>query len=162
MRASQPVQREPASLPRPLFLLFWCIGILMGLFVRDFVETAGEGVSEPRPVAAAGGDAGYPLRAAPTFVVNVRAVLDLPTATPTGTATPPPTATPDRTPALDFCGAVPAAEGMVCRMPLPTATATPTLPACFSPEAAAGQLCQYRSTSVPASAARRDPDSSSG
>ena len=157
MRAQQPVQREPASLPRPLFLLFWCIGILMGLFVRDFVETAGESVSEPRPIAA-----GVDADPAATLVVNVRAVLDLPTATPTGTATPRPTATPDRTPALDFCGAVPAAEGTVCRMPLPTATATPTLPACFSPEAAAGQLCQYRSHPAPASAARRDHASSSG
>lgn len=150
MRAQHPSpSRSDADSPhRPIFLLFWCIGILVGLFVRDFIETAGETVGDPRPVMAAGlvpSSGGEPGPAS-TFVVNIHAVLDLPTASPTGTATPRPTATAERTPALDFCGAVPAEDGGVCRMPMPTATPSPTLPACFSPQAEPGHLCQYRAT----------------
>jgi hypothetical protein len=151
-RQPQPqLPNKQASSPhRLIIVMFWCIGILMGLFVREFVETAGETVGQAPPVSAASkladqGEAG-PVS---TLVVNVHAVLDLPTAPPTETPTPRPTATAERTPALDFCGALPAEEGSVCRMPMPTATATPTLPACFSPEAEPGTLCQYRLTPTP-------------
>jgi hypothetical protein len=143
---------------RPLFLLFSCLGILMGLFVRELVDNAGEAVSPTEQVVAA--DRTFTdesvLGPAPTFVVQVNAVLSLPTETPAPTAPPRATATPDRDPALDFCGAIPAKEGAVCRMPMPTATATATLPACYSPEAEAGKLCQYRLTPTPEPAPSRD------
>jgi hypothetical protein len=168
MRAQEPAgaSREPQSSQpyRPLFLLFWCIGILIGLFARDFIETAGETVGPPRPVSAASTDSDSTEGAVPasTLVVNVHAVLDLPTATATGTATPRPTSTPEQDPQLDFCGALPAEEGTVCRMPMPTATATATLPACYSPQAEPGKLCQYRATATPAPHEQSQPQVADG
>jgi hypothetical protein len=142
---------------RPLFLLFSCLGILMGLFVRELIDNAGDAVGPAERVIAAGGVADETaLGPAPTFVVQVNAVLSLPTETPAPTETPRSTATPDRDPALDFCGAVPATDGTICRMPMPTATATATLPACYSPEAEAGKLCQYRLTPTPEPTSSRD------
>jgi hypothetical protein len=136
---------------RPLFLLFSCLGILMGLFVREAIENAGDALGPTERLVAAdrtvAGETSF--GPASTFVVEVNAVLSLPTETPAPPGTPRPTATADRDPALDFCGAVPATEGAVCRMPMPTATATATLPACYSPAAAAGKLCQYRLTPTP-------------
>jgi hypothetical protein len=144
---------RPSRSTRPLFVLFSCLGILMGLFAREMIDSAGEAVGPAERVVAAGrSDAESGENAADpasTIVVQVNAVLSLPTETPAPTETPRPSATATREAALDFCGAVPAEEGAVCRMPNPTATATATLPACFSPQAVDGHLCQYRLTPTP-------------
>jgi hypothetical protein len=122
-----------------LILALCLICIAAGVTARNVIEpqssnTLGADIVSDNPEADYSG----------TIVVQVNAVLSLPTEAPTPTETPPPQGVPTREPALDFCGAKPPVEGEICRMPNPTATITPTLPACHSPEAVDGHLCQYR------------------
>ena len=147
---------------RPLFLLFWSVGILLGLFARELVDGADQAVrSSSVPAAAAANPSRSGVQSAPTVSVSLRAVLELPTATPTGTPTPRPSPTPDLTPIVDFCDPARTDVGEVCRMPMPTPTPEPTMPACFSPEAAEGEYCQHRPTPPPgpwSAATSPDPD----
>src|SRR5215217_4971989 len=84
-------QNTVVVLPKPLpmnrgafWVLFWTIGLLMGLFVRSLID----GANDPGFVNAAAsntttsGDLAA-LAEAPTMEVHVRAVLELPSPTAT-------------------------------------------------------------------------------
>lgn len=123
-------------LPKPLpmnrgalWTLFWAIGILMGLFARGIVDGP-----EPAGLARGAGASAGPsvdaaeVSAAPTMVVHLRAILEMPS--PTATSSPRPTTTATRSAAagVDFCTA--AEPGALCRVPYP-APPTPTpYPSC--------------------------------
>jgi hypothetical protein len=149
-------QSQSSSPVRPLYLLFWCVGILMGLFVREAVVGGQSVARSANPPAVAAGRTADQGASAPTTVVNLRAVLELPTAPPTATATAQPSPTPVLTPALDFCDARWTGEDEVCRMPYATPTPSPTLPTCYSAEAVDGEWCAYRATATPRAWAGRD------
>jgi hypothetical protein len=147
-------------LPKPLpmnrgalWVLFWTVGLLMGLFARAIID----GPGETRLATAAGGTgaAAGDLAAvaeAPTMEVHVRAVLELPS--PTATSTPQATATssPDPAAALDFCAG--ADPGQLCKVPFP-APPTPTpYPSCAEMDhLAPGDWCVWP-TQPPALASR--------
>lgn len=123
-------------LPKPLpmnrgalWVLFWTVGLLMGLFARAIIDgpggtglsnaPTGKSVASRDPAAAAG---------APTMQVNVRAILELPS--PTATDTPQPTSTPSPDPAsvISFCSG--ADPGKVCKVPFPPPPTPTPYPSC--------------------------------
>ena len=110
-----------------LWALFWTLGVLMGLFVREFVNEAGGTVGN---AGAAGleADAAQVAGAAPTMELNVRAVLELPSPTPTSSPIPAPTKTPEATPPGDFCSDQ--KPGAVCQVPYPPPPTPTPFPSC--------------------------------
>jgi hypothetical protein len=122
-------------LPKPLpmnrsalWILFWSVGVLMGLFARTVID----GPEGLEPAAASGGN-GMALAAGnsvapPTMEVQVRAVLELPSPTPTSTPESSPTAMPDQTRTADFCSA--AEPGKLCRVPYPPPPTPTPYPSC--------------------------------
>ena len=141
----------PAGGTTPPCLLFTMLGLLAGLFVREIVHTAGGGAAaETLPSRAAPPPA--PAGPADPVEVSVRAVLELPSPTPTEPPTPTiaPTVSDPPPPGPVTCGVSAQETGSVCRMPPPTPSPTPTLPTCWSAEAVAGRLCVLRPTAVAA------------
>jgi hypothetical protein len=129
-------QNTVVVLPKPLptnrsalWTLFWAIGLLMGLVARGIINgpgetdiahaTGGSGAIEPGGVAMA--------QEQPTMEVNVRAILELPSPTPT---TPPvrPTATTDPARLANFC--TDAEPGTLCRVPYPPPPTPTPMPSC--------------------------------
>lgn len=89
--------------------------------------------NDPAPVASA-----IPAATQPPDVIEVRAVLELPTATATPIPTMEPTHEPTTDVTINYCGTV--TPGALCQLPpLSTATATP-YPLCS--EASPGQWCR--------------------
>jgi hypothetical protein len=130
MKAVVP-PRPPPGNRGALWVLFWTVGLLMGLFARDVVD--GPAPLRPagaQPATAAGltsGDA----RAAPALDYAATIAADVHDAlfpSPTATATPAPTATPALTPAAAFCRDP--APGTVCRVPFPPPPTPTPFPDC--------------------------------
>jgi hypothetical protein len=121
-------------LPKPLpmnrgalWVLFWTIGLLMGLFARAIIDGPGDtGLTNVPSGNAAGAVAAA--AEAPTMQVNVHAVLELPS--PTATDTPGPTATssPDPAASLNFC--TNAEPGKLCKVPFPSPPTPTPYPSC--------------------------------
>ena len=140
-RAPYPVepylpQNTVVVLPKPLpmnrgafWVLFWTVGLLMGLFIRTIIDDAGN----PSPATAAGsgntttGDLAAIAEPA-TMEVHVRAVLDMPSPTPTSTPRPTMTASPDPASGQDFCASTD--PGKLCRVPYPTPPPPTPYPSC--------------------------------
>jgi hypothetical protein len=122
-----------------------CIAAII-LYPQQFggVDTGAEGDGPPTPVPQ-----GVYLEPGATLNVNIVGMPPDNTPTPTETPVPRPTPNTQATPVLDFCGAVPPKDGLICRVPYPTATPSPPWPACDSPEAVDGAVCQYRFTPTP-------------
>jgi hypothetical protein len=129
-------QNTVVVLPKPLpmnrgafWVLFWTIGLLMGLFLRTIIDDAGN--SSRANAAGSGNTAAGDLAAiaeAPTMEVHVRAVLEMPSPSPTNTPRPIATASPDPATGHDFCSTND--PGQLCRVPFP-APPTPTpYPSC--------------------------------
>src|SRR5262249_21179042 len=86
-------------LPKPLpmnrgalWVLFWTVGLLMGLFARAIIDGPGDpGLADAATGSRAPAGDAAAIAEAPTMEVHVRAVLELPS--PTVTNTPQPTAT---------------------------------------------------------------------
>ena len=103
--------------------------MLMGLFGREIVAGTGGGDAAIGAVGSGAivqsAEAGTPPA---TFAVEVRAVLELPTATPTSTPRPSPTMEPDVDSQLDFCADE--QPGKVCRVPYPPPPTPTPYPSC--------------------------------
>jgi hypothetical protein len=116
--------KHPPASRSTLWVAFWGVGVAMGLILRTMIDGSGELPAE-RNAAAAIVQPGGPM---PTLAVNVNAVLQLPTATPS----PIPTVTVEAktiTPTINDCGS--AQPGQICQVPYPPApTATP-YPSCL-------------------------------
>lgn len=136
--------KAPASSKSALWLLFWAVGIAMGLLARDVLD----GPSAPVPptanaeaagVGGAGGISG--LAPAPTLAVQVLAVLELPTDTPT--VAPTVTATiPPVTPFSNVCGD--AKPGAICQVPPPPDPTPTPYPSCADmTQLAPGDWCRW-------------------
>jgi hypothetical protein len=147
------VMPKPLPMNRGAFwVLFWTIGLLMGLFARAIIDGPGEtGLASVSTGNAAAGDLAA-IAEAPTMQVNLRAVLELPSPTATGTPKPTATSSPDPAAGLDFCAA--ADPGKLCKVPLP-APPTPTpYPSCANMEQLTpGDWCVW--PTAPAASARR-------
>ncbi|HKG27044.1 MAG TPA: hypothetical protein VKB09_15445 [Thermomicrobiales bacterium] len=129
-------QNTVVVLPKPLpmnrgafWVLFWTIGLLMGLFVRTIIDGANDPILTNGAGAnsASAGDLAA-IGEAPTMEVHVRAVLEMPT--PTATSSPHPTATasPDPASSLDFCANND--PGKLCRVPFPPPPRPTPYPSC--------------------------------
>lgn len=95
------------------------------------------------PVAVPGGYAAAPEPGPPgTVVVEVRAVLELPTETPLPTATAA-VARPTATPVGDYCAAAPRYPDEVCRVPPPPPPTSTPYPPCGTDAAAPNQFCRW-------------------
>jgi hypothetical protein len=105
-----------------LWVLFWAVGIAMGLVLRSLIDGQTQDPVDPAIVPQVAQSYG----GVPTLEVNVRAVLELPTSTPTQMARPI-TPTTSVTPTINNCGE--AEPGKICQVPfppMPTATAYPS------------------------------------
>jgi hypothetical protein len=128
-------QHTVVVLPKPLpmnrsalWTLFWTIGLLMGLVARGVVDggeadiahaTGGSSVTQPGRVAMA--------EEQPTMEVKVRAILELPSPTPTALPVRP-TATTDPARLANFC--TDAEPGTLCRVPYPPPPTPTPMPSC--------------------------------
>lgn len=131
---TQPPPHTVVVLPKPLpmnrgalWALFWTLGVLMGLFARTIIDGPGDldlassGTGQPsQPIAAA--------EERPTMEVHVRAILELPSPTPTNTPKPAPTSTPDPASGGNFCADV--EPGKLCRVPFPPPPTPTPYPSC--------------------------------
>lgn len=109
----------------PLWTLFWAIGILMGLFARELIDGPNE-VNTPKGMDQQSVSSTRQSQPSSTMVVQVRAVLELPTAT--ATSPPTPTETPVQQAMPYFC-ATPEA-GKLCRVPYPPPPTPTPYPSC--------------------------------
>lgn len=154
-------QNTVVVLPKPLpanrsalWTLFWAIGLLMGIFLRSLLDGSGEIVSNRNALpGAAQAFAAAPGDQPPTVEVHVRAVLELPTATPTATLRAMPSSTPDLASQTSFCGT--AEPGKLCRIPYPPPpTPTPFPPCTEMARLQPGDWCVWP-TAEPGYLARR-------
>ncbi|MEA2511796.1 MAG: hypothetical protein QOJ59_1283 [Thermomicrobiales bacterium] len=137
-------------LPKPLpmnrgalWTLFWALGLLMGLFARTIIDGPAEtGLANvARGNSAAAGDLAA-IAEAPTMEVHLRAVLELPSPTPTSTAQPTATSSPDPAGNLDFCANV--EPGKLCKVPYPTPPPPTPYPSCSEmDQLAPGDWCVW-------------------
>lgn len=126
-----------------LWVVFWGVGLAMGLLLRSVIEGPA-----PAQVDASTAPASGP---APTLEINVRAILELPTSTPTSPATGTLEVT-TLTPTINDCGT--AEPGTVCRVPLPPRPTATAYPSCETlDELTPGAWCMWPT-------APRDPSAS--
>lgn len=143
-------KNPPVNRPT-LWLVFWGIGLLMGLFLQSLIETPTPDRVEAGTTHTAVEAAG----AAPTFEVNVKAVLELPTATPT----PLVMSTADAATVTSTINECTSAEpGKVCQVPFPPApTATP-YPSCLEMDhLTPGTWCMWPAASPTAARSASSP-----
>jgi hypothetical protein len=143
-------QNTVIVLPKPLpmnrgalWALFLTIGLLMGLFIRTLIDDAG---SPSRATAAGAGNSATgglaAIAEAPTMEVHVRAVLEMPTATPTSPPRPTMTTIPDPASGQDFCSNTD--PGKLCRVPYPTPPPPTPYPSCENmDQLAPGDWCVW-------------------
>ncbi len=129
-------QNTVVVMPKPLpmnrgalWMLFWTIGVLMGLFARTIIDGPTDAglANVARGDSAAAGDLAAVAKA-PTMEVHLRAVLELPSPTPTDTPQPTSTSSPDPASNLDFCSD--AEPGRVCKVPFPPPPSPTPYPSC--------------------------------
>lgn len=152
---SLPPPNTVVVLPKPLpinrgalWVLFWSIGILMGLFVRDVVD--GGGSSHDSSSGAPGSSRSLSAQPTSPQAILVTAIVAFPTATATATPQPTTEATPD----VDMCGT--ATPGTICRIPPPTPLPPTPYPSCVKmDELAAGDWCTWPTVTVHASEDRK-------
>jgi hypothetical protein len=135
------------------WVLFWTIGLLMGLFVRTIID----GANDPLFANAAGASTTSTdpaaIAEAPTMEVNVRAVLELPSPTATTTPRATATATPDPAGSVDFCADD--EPGQLCRVPYPPPPTPTPYPSCAEmDQLSPGDWCVW--PTEPASLASRN------
>lgn len=127
-----------------LWLVFWGVGILMGLAIGSLLDDPA-----PSSVEAQAGDVVDSAQASgppPTLEVNVRAVLELPTSTPTVYLMP--TTTPAKlTPTINECTS--ADPGTVCRVPFPPEPTETPYPSCLQMDyLTPGAWCEWPDTTA--------------
>jgi len=120
-----------------LWLVFWGVGLAMGLILRSLIDGSGELPAEQHAAAAVSRANG----AMPTLEVNVNAVLQLPTAT--ATLTPRPTEPASTlTPTINDCGE--SAPGKLCQVPFPPQPTATAYPSCLRMESLEpGSFCMW-------------------
>jgi hypothetical protein len=149
----------PKSLPTnrgALWMLFWTIGLLMGLFARSIVNGPGDvdPLTQARGSNGSSADRAALAEAQPTVEVHLRAVLELPSPTATSTPRPTATATPDATGQVDFCADN--QPGKLCRVPLPPPPTPTPYPSCVDmAHLAPGDWCVW--PTAPPEVARARP-----
>ena len=126
-----------------LWLVFWGVGLAMGLILRSLIDGSSELPPEQQAAAAISGPSGANgvTRPMPTLEVNVNAVLHLPTATSTSTPHPTEPAT-TLTPSINDCGA--AEPGKLCQVPFPPQPTATAYPSCLRMESLEpGSFCMW-------------------
>lgn len=137
-RTAAQRQREPSGRREAVAILGLALLIFFGFEVtlrwRELTTTG----ADSRTASGSGPTLAAPL-IYPSPVVEVRAILELPTATATIVPLPQPTKEP--TSALDFCGSP--VPGQVCRSNYPTPPPPTPYPLCGTDQEKPGEWCRW-------------------
>lgn len=125
----------------PLLVAVLGVGMLAGLFARSAIDAAFGAPALPPTVVAA------PVLAQPTIAVQIRAVLEMPTATPTTVPTRAPTRAPTTTVTINWCGAP--EPGRTCQVPPPPTPTPEPMRDCYV-ETRPGAWCYWPETETTA------------